>query len=254
MKRKILLIVEGEKEEVRILGKDSHGLLDLIGVDCEIVPFANPIYELYELYKNKEYDDIVEFLRAEKGLTLDKGTISKNAFSSIYLIFDYEPHYQKYSDETIKEMMNVFDNETEMGKLYINYPMIESFYHFKTLPDPEFFNRKISLEEFNGRKYKRLVGNESCLQRGKNFTKKDLAYVMLHNYCKASFLLGDNSDDIDYMKLLEYQINLKNSKNQISVLSTISQIAIDYNFEHSMSVLESKLKEDFHNIIDMNIE
>ena len=31
-----------------------------------------------------------------------------------------------------------FDNETEHGKLYINYPMIESFKHFKKIPDKDF--------------------------------------------------------------------------------------------------------------------
>ena len=58
MKSKILLIVEGEVEEPRILGSESHGLLSLIGSDYEIVPFASSIYELYEAYKNNEYDDI----------------------------------------------------------------------------------------------------------------------------------------------------------------------------------------------------
>ena len=52
MKSKILLVVEGELEEPRILGSASHGLLSLVGADYEIVPFANPIYELYEAYKN----------------------------------------------------------------------------------------------------------------------------------------------------------------------------------------------------------
>ena len=67
MKSKILLVVEGELEEPRILGSASHGLLSLVGADYEIVPFANPIYELYEAYKNGEYDDLVSYLRYEKG-------------------------------------------------------------------------------------------------------------------------------------------------------------------------------------------
>lgn len=66
MKSKILLIVEGKVDEPRILGNESHGLLSLIGANYEIVPFANPIYELYEAYKNNEYDDLVSYLRLKK--------------------------------------------------------------------------------------------------------------------------------------------------------------------------------------------
>ena len=36
-------------------------------------------------------------------------------------------------NKKIKQMINFFDNETEHGKLYINYPMIESYKHFKNL-------------------------------------------------------------------------------------------------------------------------
>lgn len=95
MKSKILLIVEGELSEPRILGSESHGLLSLIGSDYEIVAFANPIYELYEAYKNGEYDDLVSYLRIEKGLKIDDNILSKNAFSAVYLIFDFEPQDHK---------------------------------------------------------------------------------------------------------------------------------------------------------------
>ena len=101
MNSKILLIVEGEKDEQRILGTESHGLLSLIGAEYEIVPFANPIYELYEAYRKGEFDDLVSYLRAEKGLKIDSSILSKNAFSAIYLVFDFEPQDHKYSDEKI---------------------------------------------------------------------------------------------------------------------------------------------------------
>ena len=63
--KRILLVVEGKKDEVRILGSQSHGLLSLIGGDYEIVPFCNPIYELYDAYVKGEYDDLVSYLRIE---------------------------------------------------------------------------------------------------------------------------------------------------------------------------------------------
>lgn len=89
------MIVEGEVDEPRILGNESHGLLSLIGANYEIVPFANPIYELYEAYKNNKYDDLVSYLRLKKWLKLDDNILSKNAFSAIYLVFDFEPQTDK---------------------------------------------------------------------------------------------------------------------------------------------------------------
>ena len=192
MKSKILLIVEGELEEPRILGSESHGLLSLLGGDYEIVPFANPIYELYEAYKKNEYDDLVSYLRLEKGLKIDDGVLSKNAFSSIYLVFDFEPHYHRYSDEKIKELLSLFNNETELGKLYINYPMVEAFYDFDFLPALNYNEKTVNLSGFSGRVYKKQVNTSTCLRKNK-ITKKDLCYIVMHNYNKSKYITGMNT-------------------------------------------------------------
>ena len=166
MKSRILLIVEGKKDEPNILGSETHGLLSLIKADeYEVIPFSNPIYELYESYKNGDYDDTVAFLRAYKGLKISNDMLSKNAFSAVYLIFDFDPHYQKYSEQTIREMLHIFNNETELGKLYINYPMVEAYYHLCTLPDPDFYRRTVSIEGLSGKRYKKHENNCTCLKR-----------------------------------------------------------------------------------------
>lgn len=244
MKGKILLIVEGEVEEPRILGSESHGLLSLIGNDYEIVPFASSIYELYEAYKNKEYDDLVSYLRLEKGLKIDDNVLSKNAFSAVYLIFDYEPHYQKYSDDKIMDLLNTFDNETELGKLYINYPMVEAYYHLYELPDYDYINRTIPLKDLNGKTYKHLVNTTTCLKKN-NIRNIHLCHIIMHNYNKCKFITNSNDKNIDYKKVLAEQIKLKNNKNEIFVLSTFPLIAIDYNYDRTIQILKLKLKDNF---------
>ena len=154
MSSKILLVVEGDKDEPKILGDRSRGMLSLIGADYEVVSFSNPIYELYDAYDNGEYDDLVAYLVAEKGLKLEEGVLPKNAFSAIYLVFDFEPQYQKYSNKKIRELLELFDDETNLGKLYINYPMLEAFYHLECLPDKKYNNRTVSLNGLNGKTYK----------------------------------------------------------------------------------------------------
>lgn len=209
MRSKILLIVEGEKEEPRILGSNSHGLLSLIGSNYDIVTFSNPIYELYDAYKKGDYDDIVSYLRVEKGLEIDKNILSKNAFSSIYLVFDFEPHYHKYKDSKIKDILNVFNNETELGKLYINYPMVESFYYLKNIPDLEYLGRKISLNNFNGKDYKKLVNNETILKKNK-LSNKQLCYIIWINYNKVRKII--NSKEINHELILDEQLKLKKAQ------------------------------------------
>ena len=244
MNRKILLIVEGEDTEVKILGSESHGLLSLIGTKCEIIPFKNPIYELYDAYKKGEYDDLVSYLRHEKGLKVDDNVLSKNAFSAIYLIFDFEPHYQKYSDEKIKELLNLFNNETELGKLYINYPMVESYYYLKSLPDLEYNNRVVSLIDLKGKNYKREVNLNTCLKKN-HITTKQLCYIIMHNYNKAKLICNSDELIIDHEKILDIQLQRKKDYNEIYVLSMFPLLIMDYNFDKTMSVLKLKLKDNF---------
>ena len=246
MKSKILLIVEGEKDEPRILGSESHGLLSLIGGDYEVVSFRNPIYELYDAYINNEYDDLVSYLRHEKGLKLDDDILSKNAFSAIYLIFDFEPQDHKYSDKKIRKLLETFNNETELGKLYINYPMVEAYYHLESLPDINYDNRTIKLDEMNGKMYKKLVNKVTCLKKN-NISSKDLCYIIMHNYNKAKKMI--NSDDIyiDYLKILKTELKLKNSKNEIYVLSTFPLITIDYNYNKTMEIFNLNLNNSLVN-------
>ena len=40
----------------------------------------------------------------------------------------HEPLSSRYLD-CVPEMLNLFNNETENGKLYISYPMVEAFKH-----------------------------------------------------------------------------------------------------------------------------
>lgn len=52
-------------------------------------------------------------------------------------------------------MLTLFADETENGKLYINYPMIESIRYTKELPDTDYANYIVSREECKD--FKRLA-------------------------------------------------------------------------------------------------
>lgn len=250
MKSNILLIVEGAKDEKKILGSNTHGLLSLIGVDYNIVSFANPIYELYDAYLDGEFDDkesLISFLRINKGLKVDENILSKNAFSSIYLVFDFEVQDNKYSDEKIMSLLTLFNNETDIGKLYINYPMVESYYHLLKLPDNDYNSRVVSLDGLCGKVYKKEVNENTCIKKN-CVTEKDICHIVMHNYNKAQIITKSKVNEVNHINILKVQLREKMRRNRIYVLSTFPLKLIDYNYKMVMDKLNLVLDENLLSI------
>lgn len=104
----------------------------------EFLAFQAKIYALYQEMKSNEGLDIISLVKERAKDIKDNKTfmkLDKGGFSEVYLIFDLDPHDTQYEYNNIMEMIKYFDNETENGKLYINYPMMESLKHFKSIPD-----------------------------------------------------------------------------------------------------------------------
>ena len=141
-------------------------------------------------------------------------------------------------------MLKLFNNETELGKLYINYPMVESYYHLIKLPDSDYNNRMISLNGLTGKKYKRLVNKVSCFKKNQ-IGNLQLCHIIMHNYNKCKIIEANNERSVNYEYILDKQIQMKNANNEIYVLSTFPLIVIDYNYEKTMQILKNRLKENF---------
>lgn len=84
-----------------------------------------------------EFDtDIIEVLREEhEELKEQLEGINRDDFSEVYLFFDYDGHQNNLSEDddsdVLEQMLKSFDNETENGKLYISYPMVEALRDFE---------------------------------------------------------------------------------------------------------------------------
>lgn len=80
--------------------------------------------------------DIIEVLReSNKKIREQLEGLSRDDFSEVFLFFDYDVHQTnlgKADDgDVINQMLESFDNETENGKLYISYPMVEALRDFE---------------------------------------------------------------------------------------------------------------------------
>ena len=166
-----LLVVEGkhEKDELFWLIFKCFPEMNIDIGDVWI--YGTNIYKLYEdIVKEYGNDWAKDEMDVDLPFVISKKehleTIYyRNDFTNIILVFDYERHDPAFSEEKILEMQHCFADSTDMGKLYLNYPMIESYLHLKSIPDEEYINRKIPVSLQPGDKYKGLVKSESVIEK-----------------------------------------------------------------------------------------
>ena len=136
MDKRILFLIEGKDTENNLTPNIAKKILGLFGEEYEICVYGTCIYELYDKIKDDPYITLLDYLYENK-LVDFKGKIAKQAFSQIYLFFDFEPNYQKYSDENIKKCLEFFNDDTTNGKLYISYPMVEAIFYLDNFDSPK---------------------------------------------------------------------------------------------------------------------
>lgn len=77
-------------------------------------------------------------------------------FKNIFLIFDYERQDTNFSEDNLNKLQSCFCDASDMGKLFINYPMIESYQHCYDNQET-FETLSVSVQVRPGVKYKELV-------------------------------------------------------------------------------------------------
>ena len=149
----ILFVFEGEEREPNLY-KTLERLYFPRKNDNIVCSFGNNIYALYmEMLALDGDGDIVSVMKenlAERGEKTLEGKRSSD-FSEKYLFFDYDFQNSQLSIDEINRrvsvMLDMFGEETESGKLYINYPMIESIRYVKELPDERYVEYSVTREE-----------------------------------------------------------------------------------------------------------
>lgn len=235
-KREILILVEGEKTDVRLM---EH-LLHMYGIDNRhtIVSYHTNIYVLYQQMfagGDPASMDLLDLLREREPDPVKKELFNKR-YSDILLIFDLDPQDPMFSPEKIKEMADYFVESSDMGKLYLNYPMVEAFYHMGAIPDPDYEQRTASLDELKAGTYKQRVYVKN---RNHDYTKfatdkQECTTVIAQNMKKVWHMLGTQQSDAyppQTAEILERQLSYLQEQNWIHVLCTCAFYIADYNPE-----------------------
>lgn len=193
----ILFIFEGGVREPALYKTMKYLFLSDSIKDDIIVSYCSNIYSLYQ--KMKELDafdedidsaDIVTVLKEQlaNSPNTQDDELSKiensDSISEVYLFFDYDLKQKddknklsvEEQNSQINELLEYFDNETEHGKLFIDYPMVESIRYFKKeLPDEDY------------------VTYVTDMFIGKGF-KKEAGETFYKNFDFISFNLNKNND------------------------------------------------------------
>lgn len=236
MKRKILILVEGAKTDVNLMER----LLSIYEFDFnyEIVSYCTNIYTLYhEMFEDNNPTDI-DLLQLLKSRESDpsKKNIFDTFYSDILLIFDLDPQDSGFAPEKISNMAKYFVESSDMGKLYINYPMVEAFYHMASIPDPAYDSYYATLDELALGTYKARVNRENRNHDYRKFAaeKAECNSVIVQNIRKAQRLvgieLGDSLLPAQY-DILAAQLSCILSDSRVAVLSTCAFFIPEYNRE-----------------------
>lgn len=157
------LIVEGKHEKEELLPLILKCFPEIKIQPENIVLFGTNIYQLYsgivKEYGSDWFNDDVDLPYVVSKMKKLETTWYGQDFIDVFLIFDFERQDTYYSGETIKKMQSYFIDSTDMGKLYINYPMVESYWDTYDMPGESFKYRKRRLPMRRGNAYKTAVKN-----------------------------------------------------------------------------------------------
>ena len=251
-KEYIAIISEGEKTEKQIINNLQRNFPAFSNKIIFLSYKAN-IYNLFREIEEDEDIDIISLLK-EKQIkankirndveNIDVSNINSDDISQIYLFFDYDGHTENASDEEIVKMLNKFDNETENGKLYISYPMVEALKHIKK--DNLDVNNYL-VEAKTRINYKNLVSLNTDYENLLTLTKRNWLFIISENLKRCLFLLEITninyeiySKRIDQESIFNKQLDKYISKEEkVLVLSAFPFFLIEYFGEEFFSLVVS---------------
>ncbi len=236
-------MVEGEKTDAALMQK----LLSMYDISSkyEIVSYGTNIYVLYqEMFCDGvdgfENIDLLQVLKSrEKDASRKK--LFDDKYTDILLIFDLDPHDPQFDAKHIQLMQDFFVESSDMGKLYLNYPMVEAFYHLSAIPDKDFLVRKAYAIELIEKVYKTRVQKESKGNDYRKFAvnKEQCTTVILQNLAKALFIVTEKvvnwetvlqtARSVELGTILDRQLYFFKNEEFVYVLCTCIFYIIDYN-------------------------
>ena len=244
---KILVITEGGHTEPKFFEQ----LITIYGVNAKIFSIEGNIYRLYKKMQEYHFLCDVKDALAEFDLKYTDKEILKDTFTYTYLVFDCDAHHTDIPDidkpletvmrenfERLHEMASYFVNETDpsVGKLYINYPMMESYKDCNAFFDEEY--RYTTVDITNFKKYKQIVSRKKIANvRMDKYTRENFDDLTRMNVYKLNYIRRDIWDSVSYntymeladaVEIADTEAQYCDKYHQVQVLNTTLFMLIDY--------------------------
>lgn len=249
---RIAFVVEGANCEPKIVNniKNLFHFYSILIID---LPLGNNIYNLYQCLKKDDFEtDIIEIIREKGGKAAAQlKNLTRDDFQEIYLFFDFDiqeiNHHTGWTEEhacaIVADMLCAFDNETETGKLYISYPMVEALVDTKKGCLPATGQCLYPVNHDDLKNYKKNVNNANpkCTNLSKydeirwrficaSFIQRCFCLMNIHD---ALSVRSYKKQHISPHKLFEKEQHFVLQHFQIFILSAFPEFLLDY-FQESV--------------------
>ncbi|MBR5949748.1 MAG: hypothetical protein IKZ82_14050 [Clostridia bacterium] len=215
-----MLVVEGRLEKDTFFKSVLYSFPELDIDPEDIVVYGTNIYNLInnikDEYGDRWYDDDIDIpfvYSVHEGI---EPKLYKADFKNIFLIFDFERQDPFYDEESIRHMNEVFNDASDNGRLFLNYPMLESYMDAdinaekdKLHPfDKVYMERKASVSGCIGKIYKNSIRYPELkkLFSFKNYLENELKSHSLGNAsdeCLNKILENKNADEMTIKCIFE---------------------------------------------------
>ena len=242
-KANIAFVVEGEAREPVIIRNMQSFFFKKSQIKILTLPAEQNIYMLWKRLKEDDFEtDIIEVLREsspESEQVLRE--LTRESFSEIYLFFDYDGHQTNLKEGTddqkvLTEMLENFNNETENGKLYISYPMVEALRDLAADGCAGHTKCEIKKEEFHN--YKNISAANPWMARFDRYEIDHWEKILEVFAMRVSCLFGKENvlsfqeyrDNVDPSSIFDKQMSIQDGQG-VFILSAFPEFLIDYQRE-----------------------
>ena len=262
-KKCIAFIYEGVSAEDKLLANMQNAYFpEFSDVYIFTLPADGNIYMLWKKLIEDEFEtnviDVLKEMSIQAKERIEQTGLQASQFSEVYLFFDYDGHAAQFSEETIKQadelcktlgmreiknkrdllerMLDVFDNETEQGKLYISYPMVESIKEISV--QHLAYNRLyLMLDEIQD--YKSSLGTKSDYGNYSTITK-EMWIIACRASLKRASLIVRNTEYCTYEQFIKHvtQLEIYHAEKQyyinnpsgyyLAILNSIPLFLLEY--------------------------
>ena len=252
----ILFVFEGKRREPDIFKTLEY--LFFPESQTIVCSYGNNIYDLYRQLKALDGNgDIISILREKYKDNPDSPftpETKSSDFSEVFLFFDYDFQNRNLTidqmNRQISEMLELFNDETDNGLLYINYPMTEAIRYTKELPDDHFSDYSVSRTDCHDKGFKNIAQQFSAYgsldfivldfrrspsERRVSFVRQNWALLEQQNVIKANMICNGelvipvDKSTISQQRIFESQLSqFILPKEEVSILSAFPLFNFNY--------------------------